>query len=535
MAVLIIFLLFMLVHPHSAAQNTSADAILFVWNDEIYAQSLVDNQTIATKRPYSDHTALPLSRGNVFEYAASPLKEAPIDDYGFYQGVWSPDNTTFAFLAIQPDGAGYHVILTENEVQRVLFSGEITPERGYLVPVGWSDDGALMLLERHTLHHFSKIRLWGYSEADSTVALRSEIDTPDLKGNSAALSDESVFVGFDTVGQLGYRVNLNTGQLGTFLTTFALQDPPASVFEVYAVNVVGVVDSAELQAWLTQPAPPETQSALTQQPWLYWPLPDYARSITCYPDSEWTDLNFSVECPGLTTPRAYQGHEGTDIGGKPNGLEVGTPVFAAARGVVIDQNSGCVSDDITCGDSYGNTVLLEHARVRNHDVEVWFTGYGHLQTVLVETNAYIREIGLPIALSGDTGFGGAHLHIEIRSPHHPSRINWIDPWDTRLSPDGVSLWIGGSAHPESAVLAAPPPTQMICQTIDGNNIRTGPGTEFEAVGKTVAGVDYAVFQVQRLETGSTPGDWYHIRWSEPELSGWIWADLMPNCTPTTPQ
>jgi murein DD-endopeptidase MepM/ murein hydrolase activator NlpD len=535
MTILIFFLLFTLVHPSSAAQNTSPDAILFVWNDEIYAQSLADNHTIATKRPYSDHASLPPSRGNIFDYAASPLTAPPINDYGFHQGVWSPDKTTFAFLAIQPNDAGYHVILAENEVQQILFSGEITPERGYLVPVGWSDDGALFLLERHTLHHLNKLRLWTYTQADSPLSLQEDFTIPNLKGNNATLSDGKLFIGFDTVGQLGYLFNLNTRQLTTFLTTFALQDPPPSVFEVYPVAVVAVVNTADLQTWLSHPAPPETQAAVAQQPWLYWPLPDHARSITCYPDSEWTDLNFSVECPGLTTPRAYQGHEGTDIGGKPNGLALSTPIFAAARGIVIGQNTNCLSDDITCGDAYGNTVLLEHTLIINHDVQTWFTGYAHLQTVLVDTHAYIRDIGLPIALSGDTGLGGAHLHIEIRSPQHPSRTHWIDPWDTRLSLDNQSLWVSQNEQPLSAVIAAPPPTLMTCQTIDGNNIRTGPGTNYSVVTKSSATETYQVFQSQRVETGGTPGDWYHIRWSEPQLTGWIWADLMPTCTATTPQ
>jgi murein DD-endopeptidase MepM/ murein hydrolase activator NlpD len=81
----------------------------------------------------------------------------------------------------------------------------------------------------------------------------------------------------------------------------------------------------------------------------------------------------------------------------------------------------------------GSLILLEHARVIEGHIETWFTGYAYLQTVLADPYSYIAEIGVPIALSGDTGLGGAHLHFEVRSPQQPIGTNWIDPWDTRYS------------------------------------------------------------------------------------------------------
>jgi murein DD-endopeptidase MepM/ murein hydrolase activator NlpD len=258
------------------------------------------------------------------------------------------------------------------------------------------------------------------------VSERYVIDTPPLKGNSARLGSGWVFVGFDTVGARGYLVNINTGQLTRFPTAFVLQEPPASVFELYPVEVVGVVN---LDSFQESETPASEPFRVDTAPFVHWPLPDYARSITCYPDSARTDAQFEVECPGLTTPRTYTGHEGVDIGGKPNGLEIGTPVYTAAPGLVVKQHTGCPSGDITCGDAYGNYVLLEHSRVVGQDVQTWFTGYAHLQTVLVQLYTYIEEIGLPIALSGDTGLGGAHLHFEVRSPQHPTPANWLDPWE----------------------------------------------------------------------------------------------------------
>jgi murein DD-endopeptidase MepM/ murein hydrolase activator NlpD len=233
----------------------------------------------------------------------------------------------------------------------------------------------------------------------------------------------------------------------------------------------------------------------------------------------------------LATPRSYPGHEGTDIGGKPNGLSIGTEVYAAARGVVVDTFSGCISGDIACGDAYGNYVLIEHTRMTDsNNTETWFTGYAHLQTVLVEPYTYIEEIGVPIALSGDTGLGGAHLHFEVRSAQQSQASNRINPWDDRFTSDGEGLWIGGNAHPMSAVEAHPPPTQLICQTGAGNNIRSGPGVAYDVVAKSIDQTDYEVFQIQSVDLDQAPGDWYHIRWQDSDMTGWMWSDLMNDCT-----
>jgi murein DD-endopeptidase MepM/ murein hydrolase activator NlpD len=231
----------------------------------------------------------------------------------------------------------------------------------------------------------------------------------------------------------------------------------------------------------------------------------------------------------MTVPRAYPGHEGTDVGGRPNGLPIGTPVYAAAPGLVTGRYDACKSGDVSCGDAYGNHVLLEHALVRGPDVEVWFTGYAHLQAPLVSPSVYIRDIGVPIALSGDTGLGGAHLHFEVRAPHLSLPTAWIDPWDRRPTRDEMSLWVGGYAQPISAAVAFPAPTLLICQTAAENNLRAGPGTSYAGVGKTQPNVDYAVFQVVRLENGSNPGDWYQVWLPGSDSTAWVWSDLMTGC------
>lgn len=506
------------------AQNPGS-AIVFIWNDVLYAQSLTTDALIRTALPSG--VDFPATSGEVFTYDETLLADVALDGYGFYQGVRSADGTTLAFLAIQQEAPGYRVIAVENGQADVLFSGVISPERGYLVPVAWAGSDTLILLERHGLHTLDAIRLWQY---DGALSLRFGVRVPPLSGNSVTLPGGWVFAGFDTLGMQAYLVNVKTGQVLTKNTSFALQ-PPASVFEVYPVKVVGATDLDAFKAWLaSEPSVDAPESGWTGTPFLHWPLPDMARSVTCYPDSAWTDANHAVECPGLATPRAYPGHEGTDVGGKPDGLPIGTHVYAAAPGLVVATHTGCPRDDVTCGDAYGNVILLEHTRVSGHDVETWFTGYAHLDATLVERHTYIREIGLPIGLSGQSGLGGAHLHFEVRMPQHPSLTNWIDPWD---SSSGANLWVDGSDRPLAAAVAFPPPALLTCTTSDGNNIRRGPGTEHEVAAKSEAALMYEVFQVETIESGGTPGEWYHVRWGDAGASGWLYAALTTDCIPAS--
>jgi uncharacterized protein YraI len=86
-------------------------------------------------------------------------------------------------------------------------------------------------------------------------------------------------------------------------------------------------------------------------------------------------------------------------------------------------------------------------------------------------------------------------------------------------------------------VAAPPPTLLTCRSIADNNIRSGPGTEYEVIAKTQADVRYAVFQRQTTTSGTTLGEWFNIRWGDgagdaATQSGWIWADLLSDCTPS---
>ena len=96
-------------------------------------------------------------------------------------------------------------------------------------------------------------------------------------------------------------------------------------------------------------------------------------------------------------------HAGIDIA-----ADVGTPVYAAATGVVqySDWNSG----------GYGNLVEILHP-------DGSFTRYAHLNRSLVREGQRVRQ-GEQIAEMGSTGYStGPHLHFEV----HPKSSGAVNP------------------------------------------------------------------------------------------------------------
>ncbi len=109
---------------------------------------------------------------------------------------------------------------------------------------------------------------------------------------------------------------------------------------------------------------------------------------------------------GPLTQPFHPGHDGIDLG-----VPVGTPVLAAADGVVtfVGQESG-----------YGN-----HVEIRDADGTV--TTYSHL-SAFVATVGQPVQAGQPIALSGNTGHStGPHLHFEVKLPDGVTVIDPL-PW-----------------------------------------------------------------------------------------------------------
>jgi len=97
-------------------------------------------------------------------------------------------------------------------------------------------------------------------------------------------------------------------------------------------------------------------------------------------------------------------HEGIDFA-----AEVGTPVIAAAGGVVVSTEKH---------PQYGNLIEIDHGND-------FSTRYAHLSKITVKDGQVIRR-GQRIALSGNTGRStGPHLHFEVRYKgvaQNPSRF-----------------------------------------------------------------------------------------------------------------
>lgn len=511
--------------------QTDHNVIVFVWDDVILSQSIVGNELITSTVYRNYQQDVPTNDLNAYSFESSPLVENLSENYGFHFGIWSSDATRFAYLTIQGDSPNYNVNVYENGQSHVLFSGQVGIERGYLVPLGWDTNGQLLLLERHMLNNLDTVKIWLYDDTGSR--LWQTFDVPRLSGNQAVIDDGFVFLGFDTLGLEGYLLNINSLTMTRFATSFALQEA-SSAFETYPIEVLGVANSAELAIWFNEEMAlgerPLSVSPALSIPFLYWMLPDAKRGITCYTDSDWTIAQFDLQCPGLALPREYQGHEGTDVGGRPQGLPLGTSVYAAAQGIVIDTNIFCPRYDTSCGGGYGNYVLMEHIRIINQNTDTWFTGYAHLNWTLVDRNTYISDLGLPIALSGDTGVGGPHLHFEVRSPQQSVSTNWIDPWDNYGETDNGNLWITDGDIPISAYTEFLPMTQFVCQTADGNNIRTGPDIIYDIVAETTVSTNYEVLDTQNIVSDQAGGDWYLVRWDDSGVTGWLWSNLMSDCS-----
>ncbi|MDR2467684.1 MAG: M23 family metallopeptidase [Spirochaetaceae bacterium] len=96
-------------------------------------------------------------------------------------------------------------------------------------------------------------------------------------------------------------------------------------------------------------------------------------------------------------------------GGLDLAAPVGTPVFAAREGTVIETGFDSV---------YGRFVIISHA-------SGWTSLYGHLSSIDTKANVLVRT-GTVIGKVGNTGLStGPHLHFELREngrPQDPRRL-----------------------------------------------------------------------------------------------------------------
>jgi murein DD-endopeptidase MepM/ murein hydrolase activator NlpD len=96
-------------------------------------------------------------------------------------------------------------------------------------------------------------------------------------------------------------------------------------------------------------------------------------------------------------------HPGVDLGGAR-----GTPIEAAASGIVIASVNGCVEGRRSCGGGYGNHVDIAHPNGT-------MTRYGHMTMAIVSVGQSVTQ-GEEIGTLGSTGNStGPHVHFEIRN------------------------------------------------------------------------------------------------------------------------
>jgi hypothetical protein len=134
----------------------------------------------------------------------------------------------------------------------------------------------------------------------------------------------------------------------------------------------------------------------------------------------WTDKSYPY---GSTRGGALRPHTGVEFN-----VATGTPVLAAAGGVVVVAGDDSQTAYGPQTDFYGNLVVLEHAGSGGS----LFTLYGHLSQVDV-TGGQTVAAGEPIGLSGASGIAdGPHLHFEVRAGENSYRATrnpllWLTP------------------------------------------------------------------------------------------------------------
>ncbi|MEN9337906.1 MAG: hypothetical protein RIQ41_220 [Candidatus Parcubacteria bacterium] len=130
-------------------------------------------------------------------------------------------------------------------------------------------------------------------------------------------------------------------------------------------------------------------------------IPKYGKGVLQYPVSNVNITQYFGNTPFASkNPQVYNGggHNGVDFSAK-----VGTPILAAANGVVV----GTGDTDRACsGVSYGRWVLIRH----NNGLT---TLYAHLSVIQVSAGQSV-SVGEKVGLSGNTGYStGPHLHFTV--------------------------------------------------------------------------------------------------------------------------
>lgn len=130
-------------------------------------------------------------------------------------------------------------------------------------------------------------------------------------------------------------------------------------------------------------------------------LPKTGKGVLQYPLAKVNITQYFGNTPfASANPQVYNGggHNGIDFSAK-----VGTPIYAAASGVVL----GTGDTDAACGGvSYGKWVLIKHTNGLT-------SLYAHLSVIQAYAGQSV-SVGDKIGLSGNTGYStGPHLHFTV--------------------------------------------------------------------------------------------------------------------------
>ncbi len=174
----------------------------------------------------------------------------------------------------------------------------------------------------------------------------------------------------------------------------------------------------------------------------------------------------------------------------------GTPVLAAADGIVVF--AGNDKNEVFGADHgfYGNLVIIEHHFTKLD--ETIYTLYGHLDEVLVQTGSQVRT-GDEIGKVGATGYAiGSHLHFEVRQGgmDYKNCVNpelWLNLDDGKgaIAASGEADLLSESPYPSVKIESldlSQNPIILYIETYADENIQRDPElNEFFAVGNLPEG------------------------------------------------
>lgn len=128
-----------------------------------------------------------------------------------------------------------------------------------------------------------------------------------------------------------------------------------------------------------------TYYTLTENDAFWWPVGS----------AEPTNGNIYGGEPVSTNITSHFGTRADNHGGMDVGVVRGTPIIATRSGTVLLVYTGCVENDTSCGETYGNMVKIDHG----DGIEAI---YAHLNSVEVQEGDIIKQ-GELIGYSGNTG------------------------------------------------------------------------------------------------------------------------------------